>query len=364
MSGFGHSRRKNMNRISSAFSRALPLVVALVLLLSMCSVGANAADAPIVIKIGYLGAADPFSNYEHAMAFAFKASVEAKTEGRIKVELYPNGVLGSQEEMFEMVRQNSIQALVCSEGVIARWYPEIQAFGIPFLYSSLPVAWATQDGPLGDELKANILAKTGLKVLGIGDVGGFTVFATNKRPIRTAADLKGLKIRTMAHDGHIATVKALGGAATPMAFAEVYTSLQTGVIDGHFNPISAMITFRMFEVQKYLSLTNHLYGSQFLLMTDKVYKALDAELKDAVNLSGIESSLACRGVNRIIEGNGLDFLKGKGMTIVTPTPSAIAEMKSLAQPPVIASLKAKYGAAWVDKILKSVDAAEKTVLGR
>ena len=340
----------------------LTLGIVLVVSLLVLTTALVSADDQIVLKVGYLGAADVNTNYEHAMAFAFKSSLEAQTDGRIKVELYPNGVLGSQEEMFEMARKNAIQLVLPSEGVIARWYAEIQAFGIPFLYSSLPVAWAVQDGPLGTELKAKILGKTGLRVIGISDVGGFTVFATNKRPIRTAADLKGMKIRTMAHDGHIATVKALGAAATPMPFAEVYTSLQTGVIDGHFNPVSAMITFRMYEVQKYLSLTGHLYGGMYLMMNEKNFKSLPAEYQDALLIAGREAAVTARGINRVMEANGLDFLKSKGMTIVTPTAAAIKEMKRLAQPPVIAMLKEKYGAAWVNKILKAADDGEKKVL--
>ncbi|MFB3817947.1 MAG: TRAP transporter substrate-binding protein [Candidatus Methylomirabilales bacterium] len=331
--------------------------------LLLLPLGAHAADQ-IVFKVGYLGPADVNINYEHAMGFAFKSALEARTDGKIKVELYPGGTLGSQEEMFEMTRKNAIQAVLPSEGVIGRWFPEIQAFGIPFLYSSLPVAWAVQDGPLGLELKGRILEKTGLRTIGISDVGGPNVFATNKRPIRSAADLKGLKIRTMAHEGHIATIKALGAAATPMPFAEVYTSLQTGVIDGHFNPVSAMITFRMYEVQKFLSLTGHLYGAMYLLMNDKAFQGLSPEFQEAVLISGRQAAVAARGVNRILEANGLETLKTKGMTLVTPTAGAIKEMKTMAQPPVIKTLKEKFGAAWVDKILAAVEDGEKRVLAK
>lgn len=325
---------------------------------------AQAASTTYLIKVGYLGPADVYNNYEHAMAFSFKSAVEALTDGKVKVELYPNGVLGSQDEMFEMARKNTIQAVIPPEGVIGRWYPEIQAFGIPFLYSSLPVAWAVQDGPLGAELKEKMLEKTGLRTLGIADVGGFTVFATNKRPIRTAADLKGLKIRTMTHEGHIATIRALGGSPVPMTFAEVYTSLQTGVIDGHFNPISAMITFRMYEVQKYLSLTGHLYGAMYLMINNDFFESLPANYQTALVIAGRQASVAARGINRIMEANGLEFLRSKGMTIVTPTPAAIEEMKEMAQPVVIKMLKGKFGDAWVDKILDAVHKAEATIVGK
>ena len=345
-------------------THALPGAIALVTCLLLLLAGQWVWAGETVFKLGYLGPADVNTNYEHAMAFAFKSSVEARTDGKIKVELFPNGTLGSQEEMFEMTRKNAITGVLPSEGVIGRWFPEIQAFGIPFLYSSLPVAWDLQDGPLGTELKAKILEKTGLRVIGISDVGGATVFATNKRPIRTAADLKGLKIRTMAHEGHIATIRALGAAATPMPFAEVYTALQTGVIDGHFNPVSAMITFRMYEVQKYLSLTGHLYGAMYLLVNDKAFQALSPDFQEAVLIAGREGAVTARGVNRIIEANGLEVLKSKGMQLVTPAASAIKEMKTMAQPPVIKTLKDKFGAAWVDKILAAVEESEKRVVAK
>ena len=341
-------------------SRMIVLLITIIFLLVLLT-GSIYAEEKYVMKVGYLGPEDVNTNYEHAMVFAFKCSVEAKTNGNVEVELYPNGVLGSQEEMFEMTRSNALQAVLPSEGVISRWYPDIQAFGIPFLYRSLPVAWAVQDGPLGDELKVNILKETGLRVLGISDVGGMTAFATNIRPIRTAKDLEGLKIRTMAHEGHIATIKALGGTPTPMPFAEVYTSLQTGVIDGHFNPVSAMVTFRIYEVQDYLSLTGHLYGAMYLMVNEKWFKSLPEEYQVALLISGIEASVAARGVNRIIEANGLKFLEANGMTIVTPSDEAIKEMKEIGQPPVINMLKEKFGDDWVNKILDTVKETEATI---
>ncbi len=334
------------------------LVMAIACLLVMAGSLVNAAEKQYVLKVGYLGAADLNTNYEHVMAYAFKSSVETQTNGRVKVELYPNGLLGSQDEMFEQARRNAIQAVIPPEGVISRWMPEIQALGIPFLYSSLPVAWEVQDGPFGEKLKAKMLDKTGLRVLGISDVGGFCVFATNKRPIKTVADLKGMKIRTMTHEGHIATMRALGAAPTPMTFAEVYTSLQTGVIDGHFNPISAMITFRMYEVQKYLSLTNHIYGAMYLMINDKWFNSLPTDYQNALIIAGREAAITARGMNRILEANGLEFLREKGMEIITPAPEAVAEMRRLAQPPVIEMLKKQYGAAWVDEILAAVKEAE------
>ncbi len=340
-------------------SRIVSLIITLIFMLTLFTSSTFAAE--YVMKVGYLGPEDVDSNYEHAMAYAFKCSVEAKTNGNVEVDLYPNGVLGSQEEMFEMTRNNAIQAVLPSEGVISRWYPEIQAFGIPFLYSSLPVAWAVQDGPLGDELKDNILDATGLRVLGISDVGGMSSFATNKRPIKTADDLKGLKIRTMSHEGHIATIKALGAAATPMPFAEVYTSLQTGVIDGHFNPVSAMVTFRMYEVQDYLSLTGHIYGAMYLMTNDSWFKSLPEEYQHALIISGREASIAARGVNRIIEARGLQLLEENGMTIVTPAANEVEKMRETAQPPVINMLKEKFGDEWVNKILDAVEEAEKTI---
>jgi len=338
---------------------SLKILMLAVLCLLVVSCGlVNAAEKQYVLKIGYLGAADLETNYEHVMAYAFKTSVETKTNGRVKVELYPNGLLGSQDEMFEQTRRNAIQAVIPPEGIISRWMPEIQALGIPFLYSSLPVAWEVQDGEFGDKLKAKMLDKTGLRVLGISDVGGFCVFATNKRPIETVADLKGMKIRTMTHEGHIATMRALGAAATPMTFAEVYTSLQTGVIDGHFNPVSAMITFRMYEVQKYLSLTNHIYGAMYLMINDKWFASLPAEYQDALIIAGREAAITARGMNRIMEANGLDYLRERGMEIVSPSAASIDEMRKLAQPPVIEMLKKQYGAAWVNEILEAVKEAE------
>ena len=233
----------------------------------------------VTLKLAHLNPQTPFEVASAAMAEVFKSEVEANSNGRIKVELYPNGVLGKEPETMIQVKTGVVQSYISSSGGMAPFYPLIDVTNMPFAFSSYNVGYKVYDGAFGQALAKDIEAKAGFKVLGFGESGGFFAITNSKKPLRVPADMKGIKLRTMALPLHQEIVKALGASPTTVAWAEVYTSLQTGVVDGQMNPISIIAMAKFQEVQKYITLTNHLYAPYVWVINPKFYNDLPADLQ-------------------------------------------------------------------------------------
>jgi len=326
-------------------------------------IGSGSAFSAKVLKLAHLNPQEPFENPTAPIAAVFKTMVESRTNMGIKVELYPAGVLGKERESMEQVQQGVIQSYIASGTGIAQFYKAYDVTNLPFAFNSYAVAYEVYDGPFGEEMAEDIRKKTGFKVLGFGESGGFFQITNSKRPIKTPADLKGLKIRTMSIPLHMGIIESLGGAATPIAWAEVYTALQTGVVDGQMNPIPIINTAKFFEVQKYITLTNHLYAPYVWVMNDKWYQGLTQTEKEIVLDAAKTAVMAGRGLNRIIESSdkGLPVI-AKKMEIYTPNAEELAQFRKLAiagAQKILAEKLGEEGKVWTEKFLKAIEVAEK-----
>jgi tripartite ATP-independent transporter DctP family solute receptor len=318
-----------------------------------------------VLKLAHLNPQDPFDNPTAPIAAVFKNMVEAKTNENIKVEIYAAGVLGKERESMEQVQQDVIQSYIGSGTGISQFYKFYDITNLPFALNSYSVAYEVYDGPFGQEMSEDIRKKTGFKVLGYGESGGFFQITNSKRPIKSPADMKGLKIRTMSIPLHMGVVESLGGAPTPIAWAEIYTALQTGVVDGQMNPIPIINTAKLYEVQKYITLTNHLYAPYVWVLTDKWFQALTSAEKEIILDAAKTAIMAGRGLNRIIESSdkGLPVI-AKKMEVYTPTAEELSQFRKLAvagAQKIISEKLGNEGKAWTDKFLKAIEASEKKV---
>lgn len=302
------------------------------------------AQAEKIIKLAHLNKNDPFDNGTGAMATVFKSLVESGTNGSVKVQVFPDGQLGKDNEVIQQVMAGVVQSSISSVGGIASVYPMIGVLDVPFAYANIAMTYEVFDGPFGQMLSSDITKKTGMDVLGYGDSGGFFAISNSKRPIKTPDDMKGLKIRTMALDSHKTVVSSMGGQPVAINWAEVYTSLQTGVADGQMNPIPIVKFAKFDEVQKYLTLTNHLFTPYVWVFNKQFMDGLSAHEKDIVKAAARSAIVACRGINRIIEASerGLPALALK-MQIYSPTPAEIAKFRDLTQPAVKAQIVKSYG---------------------
>ena len=322
-----------------------------------------AAHAEKTIKLSHLNKNDPFDNGTGAMAVVFKSLVESGTNGAVKVEIFPDGQLGKDNEVIQQVKSGVIQSSISSVGGVASVYPMIGVLDVPFAYPSISTTYKVFDGPFGKKLAADIEKKTGIDVLGFGDSGGFFAFTNSKHQIKSPADMKGLKIRTMGLESHKSVVSSLGGQPVAINWAEVYTSLQTGVADGEMNPIPIIKFAKFDEVQKYLTLTNHLFTPYVWFINKPFFDGLSAHEKEVVRSAAASAIVACRGLNRIIEASdrGLPALAQK-MQIYAPTKDEIAKFRELAQPAVKAQIAKSYGKdgeAMLADFLAAIDTAAK-----
>lgn len=323
----------------------------------------SAVFGQITLKLAHLNPQQPYDVASAAMAAVFKSEVESKSNGQIKVDVYPNGVLGKEAETLVQVKSGVVQSFISSSGGMAQFYPLIDVTNMPFAFSSYNVGYKVYDGEFGKELAADIEKKAGFHVLGFGESGGFFAITNSKRPIKSPADMKGIKLRTMALPLHQAIVKALGASPTTIAWAEVYTSLQTGVVDGQMNPISITAMAKFQEVQKYITLTNHLYAPYVWVINPKFYKSLSPELQSVVDDAARTAIVAGRGLSRIIDSTdkGLPALAEK-MQVYVPNKTEMKQFRDATVPAAREFMTNQYkdeGKAWVDKFFDAIEKAEK-----
>jgi len=331
------------------------LVFLLVVTLTVVFAGLAWGENPIVIRFAYGDNPDPIRASAHADAVVFKKYVEDRSAGRIKVELYPACQLGSEREMIEGVQLGSIQMSNVSEGTVGIFFPEVQATAIPYAFRTYTEAWYTLDSPFMRKLMGEMTRKTGIRCLDVNQ-NGFRNFSNNVRPIHTPADLKGLKIRTMEHRGHMKMVESLGASPVPIAWGELYTALQQKVIDGQENPPSLVVVTKFYEVQKYYTIDGHIYSVDFTFINDDFYNSLPDDLRQIVYEGAEISGLFHRGAetytsNCIALGELADY----GMEIYVPTAEEIDLFREKSQQPVIDWLKTQVDPKWVDGFVQTIE---------
>jgi tripartite ATP-independent transporter DctP family solute receptor len=276
-------------------------------------VGSCAAmAAPITIRVGW---ASPAVGPHASGAQRFKDELEKLAPGRFKVELFPGGSLGGEREMAESVQLGSLEMAITGTAVIGNFVPELMVTDIPFLFRDYAHARKVMDGPVGEMLLAKMKDK-GLVGLAFGEVG-FRHLTDAKRPIATVADLQGLKIRTMENSIHLAAFRALGAQPTPMSWTEVITALQQGTIDGQENPLSIIVASKLWEVQKYITLSNHAFTPVAFYVSPALYDSLSPEDQAILKKAAEAGRAANRAYVDESERTGLATLKEHGMQVTT-----------------------------------------------
>jgi len=320
-------------------------------------------EKPLVLKFAYADNATwpETSNMpepEDAYGKIFKSYVETYTNGAIKVELYPSNQLGSHKEMMEMVQAGSVD-LCIETGTMGPFFPEYQVINIPYVFRSDEVAWWVFDNSkFWKDLMDKMEQEIGLISLGMGQ-NGVRNFTNNIRPIHEPKDMEGIKFRVMQSPVFVKTVEALGAKAIPIAWTEVYTSLQTGVIDGQENPISTIVFVgKLYEVQKYSTLDGHTWSENMLLMNANTFHSLSEENQQILRMAGLHGARADRTAEAFMSRvMGLDILK-KNTEVYAPSAAEIKKFQETAQPAVIEWLKGEVGDEVVDEFLGAVKEAE------
>ena len=291
------------------------VLLSLFLVIGLCAfAGGGAEDAAkggkIVIKLGHNGNTDPTDPQNIAVDF-FKKKMEESSKGAAEVQIYPAGQLGDARTQVESVQMGTLEMADIENGPIGGFVPQSMIWDLPYLYRDLAHAHKVADGPIGDQLKKLFLAKN-IRILAYND-GGFRYFTNSKRPFKTPDDMRGMKIRVMESKIMIESINGFGATAVPMAFGELYTALQQGTVDGQENPFNLIYSQKFFEVQKFLSLTEHFYYPRHYMFSENIYKTYPADIQKLVDSIAVE---AC-GVQRKEFSASIDryvnLLKEKGM---------------------------------------------------
>ena len=264
----------------------------------------------IVLKVAHNGTENhPFQvGYEK-----FKEVLAAETEGKVEVQIFPNAQLGSEEETSQMVKLGLIAASASSTtGGLSTSVPEAELFNLPFIFRDLDHCYKVLDGPTGQWLADIVEDKLNCVVLGYWFSGIRNVWNA-KRPILDPSDLRGIKIRVPSSPILIETFNALGAQATPMAFGELYSALQMGVVDGAETDHLDLLYEKFHEVTKHVSYTNHMFLVIALIFSKKIYNRLPPDVQAAVLKAGRESVITEREAMDVFTASALEELKELGL---------------------------------------------------
>ncbi|MGJ7492071.1 TRAP transporter substrate-binding protein [Variovorax sp. ZT4R33] len=279
----------------------------------------------------------------------FAEIVAARSGGKIKVTLFPGGVLGSDVQTVSALQGGTVEMTVLNSGILAAHVKEFAVYDFPFLFANSREVDAVVDGPFGTALHAK-LADRGIVGLAYWELG-FRNLTNSKRPILKVDDIAGLKLRVIPSPINIDWVKALDANPTPLAFPELYAALEQRAVDGQENPVSVILANRFAEVQKYLAMTNHQYNPQSVIVSKKVWDGMSAAERQILQSAALEAGKYQRTVSRDQAASQLDELKKAGMQVTELPPAEQAKLQEKIKPVI-----AKYSASVGEATLKDLQA--------
>lgn len=295
---------------------------------------------------------------KHVAALAFKEHVEKATNGSIKVQIYPAGQFGKDQPTMEGLKLGTLELAVAHDGAIATVHKQIGVLGIPFLYQNHEHAWRVYDSAWLKEFSDDMTRKTGIRLLGLAD-NGVRHFTNSARPIRSPADMKGLKIRIQPSPVFKALVESLGASASAIPWAELPTALQQKVVDGQENGVTNILAASLYQHQKYATLDGHVWSIHAYMVNERFYQGLSATEKKAVEDGTRKAVKIHRRMTSEQDKSAKQILEQVGMQVTALSPAEVGAFRKLAQPPVKAWAEREIGKPYVDSLFKAIAATSK-----
>src|SRR5438477_5061904 len=277
----------------------------------------------------------------------FAELVTAKSGGKLKVSLFPGGVLGSDQANVSALQGGTLDMVVLNSGILASQAKEFGVYDFPFMFADPKEADAVVDGPFGRMMHQKLEAK-GIVGLAYWELG-FRNITNSRRPINRVDDIAGLKLRVIPNAINVDWVKALGANPTLLPFPEVYAALDQKAIDGQENPVTVISANKFYEVQRHIVLSNHQYNPQSLIFSKKVWDTLSAANRKILVDAGAEASKYQRQVSREAASTALENLKKNGMQVTELSAGELAKLRE-AMKPVIAKHSEIVGAETVSAL--------------
>lgn len=313
---------------------------------------AGTALAQTVIKVGH---DQPDRSTHHQAALKWKELVEARTGGKVRVNLFPAMTLGSGTQMVEQTQAGALEVSILPTGWVAPLAPSVSVLDLPFLFPSREVLYKVIDGPVGAEI-LRPLAKVNIEGVGFFE-SGFKQF-TGNFPIREPKDYSGTKIRTMPAQVIQEQFKAFGATPVTVDFKELYSALQQRVVDGQENPIATIALMRFFEVQKHMTLSDHGFIAYVFMFNKPFLDKQPADVRKILVDAAREAGRYQREIIAKTEAEHLETFRKAGVSIITLTPEQRARFEQSSKP-VYDWFSAKYGADTLNLIRKEVAAQSK-----
>lgn len=304
------------------------------------------------INLSYNGAPDAKKNAVHLFASNLKQLVEERTDGALELKLYPNSMLGEEQERMEQVI-NTPSLNIASFGGVSPILPEVFVSAIPFMFDGFDSARSFFDqGEYWKAARKAFYERTGSRILAVVEEGGFLAFTNNQRQIKSPADFEGLRFRAM-DKSQVALYESFGASGTPIPWTEVYMALRTGVADGQMNPPMYIILGSLHEVQKHMTLANIQYSDQFLIANGALLDGLSADNRKVLEAAVVEANNMNREAVQAQVEERIQYLADQGMEVYRPSAEELAAFQKVGQPAYLTWL-AEQGIdnTWIDTALK------------
>jgi len=279
------------------------------------------------ITLRFASVANETSSWAPAQE-TFKREFEARTNGRIEVQIFNNNTLGSNREALELAKNGNVDFVLSGTGHATRYAPLLNSVIFPYMWKDRETMFSVLDGEIGGKLSDSMGANN-MSIIAWWD-NGFRHVSNNKRPINSPDDIKGLSLRTLPSSVHVAFFKALGAVPTPMGFAELVPALQQGVIDGQENPPGVVYPYRLFEAQKYYSLTGHVNEPMLVIMSNAARGKLSEDDLKAMDEAIAIATEEQRKLNDEKTGELLELLR-KEMEVNDVPAATIEQFRSVAK---------------------------------
>jgi TRAP-type C4-dicarboxylate transport system substrate-binding protein len=338
--------------------------VLLVLILAVCAVGAyhsRAERAEITIRIAFLASSD---DEDYVGAMAFKESVEAAAGDRVSVQVFPSGqYCGNERECIEALQGGMLEMHQTTFGGLAALFGPAQALDLPYTFKNDAVAECVMDGPLLAAMGKEILDQgLGLRLMAVGNTGGWRSFATTRERIQSPADLTGLRIRTLPSALEQEMVRALGASPTPLPWSEVYYALSAGLLDGTKNSVQDVVGMKLHEHVHFLLVDRHSYMGSMWWYSEKQWQVLPEELKPIVAEGFRVLALATREAANARQEPAFEAFRASGGTVDEITAEQREQFRAATR-----GLRdwyaSRYGAEWLERLDAAVAACEHEVGG-
>jgi len=285
----------------------------------------------------------------------FEAYVESASGGTIAVEIAPAGQLGSMTDAMEQAKIGAIQLAHGDEQIMSTFYKPMMILATPYLFANDEEGMHFVDTPFFTEVREKMAVESGLRLLAAASYG-FRNFTNNVRPIKSAADMAGIRMRVPPSPMSLEMVRAMGGSPTPVPWEELYGAMQSGVVDGQENPTGVALDYSFHQVQKYMTLDSHQLGLNTLMMNEEFFQSLPPELREVV-VTGAKMAATTEYGERNYQArvSAVSKLRELGMEIYAPSGEEVETFRSAVKEPMQAYLKAELDPEFVDAVYSEID---------